>query len=450
MIAAIVNVLAFLIAISVLVAVHEFGHFLVGRWCGMKVLRYSIGFGKPLWSTVFGKDRTEFWVSAIPLGGYVKFLDEREGPVEPADEGRAFTHRPVPARIAVLLAGPLFNFLFAVVAYWALFVAGVPSAVPTVGEVRPGSYAAAAGLRQGDRILSIGGEEVADWQAAVVALFGEMVGDGRIPLEVEGEDGVPRELTIDVGEDAARLTEPNAFLTDALGFDAWQPPSVVDLVTDGGPAEAAGIRTGDRIMAIDGQPIADFGDLREVVAARPDETVTIRLERDGDTRTLEMTLGSREVDGRQVGVMGVGAQTSREYFYERQYGPLAAIGASVERTWDTTSFTVSMLARMVTGDVSVKNISGPINIAQYAGESATAGLDVFVNFLALVSISLGVLNLLPIPVLDGGQIVYQGVELVKGSPLSERAQIVGQQVGILALLILMTFAFYNDISRIIN
>lgn len=444
------DILAFVVAISVLVAVHEYGHFLVGRWCGMKVLRYSIGFGKPLWSTLFGKDRTEFWISAIPLGGYVKFLDEREGPVEAADRGRAFNHRPVPARIAVLVAGPLFNFLFALAAYWALFVAGVPTAVPTVGEVRPGSYAAEAGLRQGDRILAIGGDEVEDWQAAVVALFDEMVGDGRIPLEVEGEDGDVRELTIDVGDDAVRLTEPNALLIDSLGFDFWEPPAVLGFVDDGGPAADAGIRPGDRIAAIDGEPIADFGDLQHVVAARPGETVEVRLERGGETRTVEVTLGSREVDGATLGALGVGVQTTREYFYERRYGPLAAIGSSLERTVETTGFTVRMLAHMVTGDVSVKNISGPINIARYAGDSASAGPGAFLNFLAIVSISLGVLNLLPIPVLDGGQIVYQLVELVKGSPMSERAQLVGQQVGILALLILMTFAFYNDIAGMVG
>jgi regulator of sigma E protease len=448
--AAIVNILAFVVAISVLVAVHELGHFLVGRWCGMKVLRYSIGFGKPLWSTTFGRDRTEFWISAIPLGGYVKFADEREGPVDPGDRHRTFNARPVPARILVLLAGPGFNFLFAIVAYWALFVAGVPTAVPAVGEVRPDSYAARAGLEPGDRILAIGGDAVDDWQSALLAMFEEMVGDGEIPLEVEGEDGGVRELVIDVGKDAARLTVPDTPLNLSLGFRFWEPPARVAGVTDDGPAAAAGIRAGDRITEIAGYPVGDFGDLQRIVTARPGQTVPVRLERDGQELALELTLGSREIEGRAQGFMGVAAQAGSDYFYERRYGPLAAISEAAERTYRTTAFTVGMLARMVTGDVSVKNISGPLNIAQYAGDSAAAGLEPFLTFLALVSISLGVLNLLPIPVLDGGQIVYQLIELVKGSPLSERMQIVGQQVGILALLILMTFAFYNDIARILG
>ncbi|HLT89784.1 MAG TPA: RIP metalloprotease RseP [Woeseiaceae bacterium] len=443
------SILAFLVAISLLVAVHELGHFLVGRWCGMKVLRYSIGFGRPLWSTVLGKDRTEFWISAIPLGGYVKFLDEREGPVDPADRDRAFTRRPVPARIAVLLAGPGFNFLFAVLAYWALFVVGVPSMVPTVGEVRPASYAAEAGLERGDRLLEVGGRRVADWQAALIAMFEEMVGDGEIPLVVERE-GEERELVIDVGRDAARLTNPDVPLHEALGFGPWQPPAVVASVNEGGAAEAAGIEAGDRIVAVAGEPVADLGDLHRLVGARPGATVPVEVDRDGRLLTLEVTIEAREVAGEERGFLGVGIETPRELYYERRYGPVGALAASLDRTVETTVFTVRMLARMVVGDVSVRNLSGPFNIAQYAGASAAQGPDVFVSFLALVSLSLGVLNLLPIPVLDGGQIVYQLIELVKGSPLSERAQIIGQQIGLVVLLLLMTFAFYNDIARFLG
>ncbi|HZD54576.1 MAG TPA: RIP metalloprotease RseP [Woeseiaceae bacterium] len=446
--AALLNLLAFVVAISVLVAVHELGHFLVGRWSGMKVLRYSIGFGKPLWTRVFGRDRTEFCISAVPLGGYVKFLDEREGPIEAADRGRAFNHRPVPARIAVLLAGPLFNFLFAVVAYWVLFLGGVSSVTPAVGQVEPGSYAAEAGLRQGDRILRIGEEAPLDWQEALIAMFEEMIGDGRIPFEVEGEDGRIRHVVVDVGEDAVRLTEPGESLFFSLGFRPWQPPAVVGTVEEDSAAEAADLRSGDRITAIDGEPVRDFGDLRRIVAERPGRTVTIRLERDGGPRNFDATLGVREQDGARLGYLGIGPAPTPRYVHERQYGPLGALGASLGRTWDSTGFTIRMLARMVTGDVSVRNLSGPLSIAQYAGGSAAAGPGAFIDFLAVVSLSLGVLNLLPIPVLDGGQVVYQLIELVKGSPLSDRSQLVGQQVGIIALLILMSFAFYNDIARI--
>jgi regulator of sigma E protease len=445
-----INLLSFMVAISVLVAIHEFGHYLVGRLCGMKVLRFSIGFGKPLWTWIAGKDRTEYCISALPLGGYVKFLDEREGPVEPADQGRAFNHRPVPARIAVLFAGPFFNFLFAIVAYWVLFLNGIPTIKPAVGEVRPDSYAAAAGLEHGDRIVKVGEREATDWETALVAMLEELVADGTVTLDLEAEDGWEKSAVIRVGGDRARLTEPGV-LFDGLGFEPWQPPAVVGMVEEESAASAAGIVEGDRIVEIAGERILSFGDLQEVVAARPGETVNVRLIRNGEERVLEAELGSREVDGRQQGFMGIGIDAAAgDHWYVRKFGPFAAIGESIERTWNSTGFTVKMLARMVTGEVSIKNISGPINIAQYAGDSASAGMNAFLTFLALVSISLGVLNLLPVPILDGGQIVYQTVELVKGSPLSDRSQLVGQQVGILALLLLMSFAFYNDIARILN
>jgi regulator of sigma E protease len=447
--AALTNLVAFIVVISVLVAVHEFGHYLVGRLCGMKVLRFSIGFGKPIWTWRGGRDRTEYCISAIPLGGYVKFLDEREGPVDSADRGRAFNQRPVPARIAVLLAGPFFNFLFAVIIYWALFVQGMPTVRPAIGEVVPDSYAAAAGLEYGDRLLKVGEQEVTAWQSALVAIIDEMVDDGRVPLELAGVDGRVRSTVLDVGGDAARLTEPGA-LFEGLGFQPWQPPAVVDTVDEQGGAHAVGIVAGDRITQIAGEEVATFGDLQRIVEQHPGEQVTVKFERDGAVRTVDVQLGTAHRDGKTVGLMGVGVNAGAEHWYVRQFGPLAAIGESVEETWRSTGFTIRMLAGMVTGDVSFKNISGPIDIAQYAGDSAAAGLNPFVNFLALVSISLGVLNLLPIPVLDGGQIVYQTVELLKGSPMSERSQLVGQQVGILALLLLMSFAFYNDIARILS
>jgi regulator of sigma E protease len=443
------NLFYFVIAISVLVAVHEFGHYIVGRWCGMKVLRFSIGFGKPFLMRRAGKDDTEYCLSMIPLGGYVKFLDEREGPIDEADRGRAFTDRPVPQRIAVLLAGPAFNFAFAVIAYFALFVYGVPTVKPQIGDVVPGSYAADAGLDYGDQILSVDGRDVADWESALVGIMETMVADGRIEMRVESDDGRQRTAVIDVGDDRTRLTEPG-LLFDGLGFSPWQPPAVVGDLIEGGAAEAAGLQAGDRITGIAGETISSFADLSRVVSARPGETVEVRFVRDGRTETREVTLAAIEADGQQRGQLGISlSETDSDYWYLRQYGVPAAIGESIQQTWASTQFTINMFVRMLTGEVSVKNISGPINIAQYAGTSASAGLDQFLRFLALVSISLGVINLMPVPVLDGGQIVYQGVEWIKGSPLSMRAQVVGQQVGILALLLLMSFAFYNDIARLL-
>ena len=445
------SLLAFIVAISVLIAIHEYGHYIVGRWAGMKVLRFSIGFGRPIWRRVSGPDRTEYCVSAIPLGGYVRFLDTREGPIDAEDEGRAFNQRPIPWRIAVLVAGPLFNFVFAVAAYWALFVYGVPTMAAGVGVVEAGSYAEAAGLETGDRIVAVGDIETGSWESALVAIFEEMVDDGRVPLTLEDANGQQRSAMLDVGDDAARLTEPG-MLFDGFGFQPWRvsdAPAKLGDVQDGSGAARAGLLPGDTITAIDNEPIGNFSDLMAVVSARPDKTVPIEFDRGGKSITTQATIGAAERDGSQAGILGVTSSVDySEYYYLRKHGFLESAGHSIQRTVQETLFTVRMLGRMLTGDVSIKNISGPINIAQFAGQSAERGLDYYLGFLAIVSISLGVLNLLPVPVLDGGQIVYQLVEAVKGSPLSERAQIIGQQVGILALLILMSFAFYNDIARI--
>ena len=447
---ALTSLVAFIVAISILVAIHEFGHYIVGRWSGMKVLRFSIGFGKPIWSWVRGKDQTEYCISAIPLGGYVRFLDGREGPVEAQDEGRAFDHRPIPARIAVLLAGPLFNFLFAIFAYWVLFLSGIPTLQPAVGEVTPDSPAARAGLEFGDKIIAVGDVETADWESTLVNIFGQMVADGRVPLTLETDGGRHRQTTIVVGEDASRLTEPN-MLFEGLGFEPWQPPAIIGELIEDGAAAGAGLTIGDRITSVDGERIKSYGDLIGVVSVRAGANVAVEYERNGQSRSVDLVIGELEEDGVKRGLLGVRSSSDiGDYYYLRKYGPIESVTQAAQRTWTSTLFTLRMLGRMVTGDVSIKNISGPINIAQFAGDSAQRGLSEFLAFLALVSISLGVLNLLPVPVLDGGQIVYQTIELAKGSPLSERSQVIGQQFGILALILLMSFAFYNDISRLLS
>ena len=440
---AVTDLLAFIVAISVLVAVHEFGHYIVGRWTGMKVLRFSIGFGKPVWTHIAGKDRTEYCVSAIPLGGYVRFLDTREGPIDVADEGRAFNQRPIPARIAVLLAGPAFNFLFAIFAFWFLFMDGVPAIRPTVGEIAPNSYAEAAGLREGEQIVAIGDAEVLAWDGALIGLLDSLVSDSRIALTLEDEFGARRRAVIEVPDAAAAgLTEPGV-LFDGLGFKPGAAPVIIGNLQEGGAAIRAGLQDGDRIVAVDDIPIPDFRKLVEVVQAIPGKRVTIHYVRDQRRQSVIATLGERTIEGERQGFLGVGRLADN-------IGAAKSFVSALEQTWAKSVFTVQMLGRMLTGDVSIKNISGPINIAQFAGESAERGMAYFVNFLIIVSISLGVLNLLPIPVLDGGQIVYQLIELFKGGPMTERAQILGQQVGIFALLLLMSFAFYNDIARLLN
>ena len=439
---ALTNLLAFIVAISVLVAIHEYGHYIVGRWTGMKVLRFSIGFGKPIWSWVRGADKTEYCISAIPLGGYVRFLDGREGPVAPEDEGRAFDHRPIPARIAVLFAGPLFNFMFAIFAYWLISMDGVPALRPAIGEVAPQSYAADAGLETGDQIVAVGDTETSSWQQALMAMFDNMVTDGRIPMTLENLQGRQRQAVIQIGADSTRLTEPG-LLFDGIGFKPGSPPVVLDDPIENEAAAAAGMRKGDRVVSVDRQPILGFGDLVNAVTDRPGERVEIGAIREGRVERFSVVIGIREVEGNTSGFLGVRAMLD-------ELGPIEAVPNAFQETWSQTMFTLRMLGRMVTGDVSIKNISGPINIAQFAGESAQRGLRNFLGFLAMISISLGVLNLLPVPVLDGGQIVYQTIEAAKGSPLSERSQIVGQQFGILALIVLMSFAFYNDIARILG
>ncbi len=436
------NLVSFIVAISVLVAIHEYGHYIVGRWCGMKVLRFSIGFGKPIATWVGGKDKTEYCLSAIPLGGYVRFLDGREGEVAAEDQGRAFDHRPVPARIAVLLAGPAFNLIFAVVAYWFLTMDGMPAIRPAVGDIEPQSYAAAAGLQKGDWIVAVGDNDVRDWNSALMTMIDEMSGSGAIPLTLEDPQGARREVSIQVGSDSSRLTEPG-LIFDGLGMRPGSPPVFIGNLVEAGAAADAALEIGDRIVQVDDSPILGFGDLIEAVSPRAGDRVRIDYVRNGTRKSTYATLGAHEVEGERRGLLGVGSLMDEP-------GAVESIGLAVAKTWNTTKFTFQMLGRMVTGSVSIKNISGPINIAQFAGSSAERGFNQFLEFLALVSISLGVLNLLPVPVLDGGQIVYQTVELLKGSPMSERSQILGQQFGILALILLMSFAFYNDITRVLG
>ena len=452
----ITSVLAFLVAIAILVAVHEWGHYIVARLVGVKVLRYSIGFGKPLWLRRWGPDQTEYCVSAIPFGGYVRLLDERDGEVDPAQLGRAFNRQSVPARIAILFAGPALNFVFAVLAYWVMFVSGVPGLKPVVGEVEPQSMAAVAGLRMNDQLIAVGDRPVATWDGTVIALLDELLGHGDLRLEVRGQAGDSRLIVLPTAGRVAELTEPGA-LFDGIGMRPWAPAiePVFDEILPGGAAEAAGFEPGDRVLAADGIAISRWSDWVELVRSRPGEALDVDVQRNGRTVAVALRVGEQvDESGNTVGRIGASVRVPPDLYAEmratQRYSPLPAFLAAAEKTWDMGELTVRMIARMLTGDVSVKNISGPINIAQYAGYSASSGLSSFIGFLAIVSISLGILNLLPVPMLDGGQIVYQLAEGIKGSPMSERAQLIGQQMGILLLIMLMSFAFYNDISRLLG
>jgi len=448
---------AFIIAIGVLVAVHEFGHYWVARRLGFKVLRFSVGFGRPL-AKFIGRDadRIEYVIAAIPLGGYVRLLDEREAPVPPEDLPRAFNRRPPLARIAVLLAGPLFNFLFAIFAFWLVFMQGVPGLKPVIGEVAPGSFAAAADLRALDRIERVGDDEAGTRQAAVLGILDHLVADGEVPLTVRDERGAVRNLLIAVPEERRRaLTEPGTLLA-GLGFSFWYPPQpvVVTELTPGSPAERAGIRAGDRIESVDGEAVDDFQRFVARIEARAGRATELTATRGGRAIAFELVPDRIVENGREIGRIGLGSRGPADLRFPSEmqtierHGPIAAVRVAVAETWQKSALTVRFLWKMVTGDVSTRNISGPINIAQFAGLTASEGLIYYLSFLALVSISLAVLNLLPVPVLDGGQIAYQLVEMVKGAPLSMEAQVLGQKVGIAMLAVLMGFAFYNDITQL--
>ena len=449
-------ILAFVVAIGILVAVHEFGHFWVARRLGIRVLRFSIGFGKPLWQRVAGADQVEYVIAAIPLGGYVKLLDEREGNVLPSEASRAFNRQPIWKRILVLLAGPAFNLIFAVAAYWVLFAAGVPALKPIVGDVAPDSIAARAGLKYEDLILSIGGEPVPTLEAALLGTLNDLIDDGDITMRVRGIDGAERELTLHTGEQRRSLTQADTMLA-GLGFDFWRPrlPAVIGSVVEGSAAAKADLRAGDRILEFDGQPVSDFSQLVRLVAPSGNRTVDLTVSRDGATLQVPITVSEEVIGGQKVGRLGVwpGGEPLAsgikpdDMLTLQKYGPIAAVGQAATKTWDTSIFTLRIVGRIVIGDVSLKNLSGPISIAETTGFAVRQGWRTFLSTLALISISLGVLNLLPIPILDGGQVVYQLVELVKGGPVSERAQLFGQQIGIAMLILMMTLAFYNDIAR---
>jgi regulator of sigma E protease len=448
-------ILWFIVAVGLLVTVHEFGHYWVARRLGFKVLRFSVGFGKPLLSRVAGPDRTEYVLAAIPLGGYVKLLDEREGPVPTEDLARSFTRRPPWQRIVVLLAGPAFNIVFAILVLWGMLWAnGVTEVKPVVGDVLQSSPAAVAGLRSGDEIRAINGSPVTGQRDVVFGLLDAMSSRGEADLTVRGADGGSHvdKLIVADPEQRKRLTEPSE-LFHGLGFQFWVPsiPAVLGQVLPDGPAARAGLKAGDQVLAIDGTPVSDFRDIVSRIGSRPGETVTITYRRAGVEHTVSVQAASEEEGGgKRVGRIRV-KQPPVAYppnlLLHTDLAPVEALKSASAEAWNMTALQARLFWRMVLGQVSLKNLSGPLSIAEFAGDSAEAGVASFMGFLVLISLSLGFLNLLPIPILDGGQIVFQLVEWLKGSPLSERAQAFGQQVGFALLILLMGVALFNDIAR---
>ncbi|MGX1173261.1 site-2 protease. Metallo peptidase. MEROPS family M50B [Pseudomonas sp. NFIX10] len=440
-----------LVALGVLVTFHEFGHFWVARRCGVKVLRFSVGFGMPLlrWHD---KKGTEFVVAAIPLGGYVKMLDEREGEV-PADQlDQSFNRKTVRQRIAIVAAGPIANFLLAMVFFWGLAMLGSEQVRPVIGGVEAGSVAARAGLGAGQEIVAIDGEPTSGWAAVNLQLVRRLGESGSLQLMVREQGSTvdsPRELILDNWLKGADEPDP----IRSLGIRPWRPalPPILAELDPKGPAQTAGLKTGDRLLALDGQPVSDWQQVVDSVRVRPDTKIVLRIERDGAPIDVPVTLAARGESKAPTGYLGAGVKAvdwPPEMIREVSFGPVAAIGEGARRTWTMSILTLDSLKKMLFGELSVKNLSGPITIAKVAGASAQSGVADFLNFLAYLSISLGVLNLLPIPVLDGGHLLFYLIEWARGRPLSDRVQGWGIQIGISLVVGVMLLALVNDLGRL--
>ncbi|MCX4193353.1 RIP metalloprotease RseP [Methylophaga sp. OBS1] len=437
----------FLIALSLLIVIHEYGHFWVARRCGVKVLRFSVGFGKPLWSRL-GRDGTEHVIAPIPLGGYVKMLDEREGNVPENELGQAFNRQSLPKRMAIVVAGPAANLAFAVMAYWFLFVVGIPGIKPIVAEVAPQSIVAQAGMVSGDEILQIDGRDTPTWNSAFKALLRH------------AEQGDQAQLTVASGgtQQTYGVTIPQLAIDEAgrlfseLGMTPLRPDiaPVLEQIVPDSPAAEAGLQAGDRLLTANGKELNNWNDWVELIQQNADETIPITIRRGDSVQPLSLSPEAGEDGKGRIGA-GVDTDFSRlpaELQSELRYDPVTALKEAVVQTWLFTSSTLSSLWGMLTGDVSTDNLGGPISIAQIAGSSAEQGLISFVSFLAMISITLGILNLLPIPMLDGGHLLMFIIEAMRGKPLPDEVQIRGQQIGLFLLLMLMFLAFFNDLSRL--
>lgn len=443
------TVLSFLVMIGILVVVHEYGHYLAARLSGVKVLKFSVGFGKPLISRRLGQDQTEWVVSALPLGGYVKMLDEREGDVAREEAHRAFNRATVWRRMAIVIAGPLANFLLAVIVFWALFIHGVPALKPVVGEPDQQTPAAQAGLRNGDEIVSVNGQRVETFADLQMALLESAVNKEKAAVELA--NGEQRELDfslVETGdmEDSAK----------SLGIVPFTPDlaPVVGRLEPGGVAEKSGLKPGDRILSVNGRAIQTWQDFSKQVRAFPDKEIEVALESGQTSRSIRMTPARASDKGTEIGRVGAGPKVDPALFEalrtEQRYGPVVALGQAMIKTWDTTVFSLKMLGRMVIGQVSWRNLSGPISIADYAGQTAQQGWLSFFGFLAVISIGLGVINLLPIPLLDGGHLMYYIFEVFRGRPVSERVLDIGARIGMAMLGTLIFMALYNDILRVLT
>ncbi len=448
------TLVSFLLALGILISVHEFGHFWVARRLGVKVLRFSIGFWRPLWRRVGRVDGTEYVIAAVPMGGYVKMLDEREGKVAPEERHRAFNRQGLGTRTAIVVAGPLFNLLFAVLAYWGILVVGESGTRPVIGTVAEGSIAAKAGFQRGDQILLVGERATPTWEAVLTAFMGGVLDEEDLPVDVRDASGAKQTRWFDA-QALADLPEDPAVLSQ-IGLSPLRPPlpPVIGELVPGESAAAAGLRVGDRILRVEGEAVDTWEAWVGWVRSHPEQALGVEIEREGARLRMEVTPRAITQGGERIGRIGAGVAVppghGDEYRILVRLGPVEALGEALRKTYEMSRLMLRVLGRMLIGRASVEHLSGPISIAESAGKSASNGPGYFIKFLAVVSISLGVLNLLPIPVLDGGHLLYFLIEAVKGSPLSERVQLQGQRIGMAFLLMLMGLALYVDLGRLLG
>lgn len=450
--------LAFILTLGILVTVHEYGHFQVARWCGVKVLKFSVGFGKPIWSKKIGHDQTEFIIAAIPLGGYVKMLGEEQfsdgEDLTKQDMSRAFSQQSLAKRMAIVLAGPMANLLLAVILYWALFMTGTVGIKPFIGDVLENSPAAASQIHSGDMIQKVNGKDVASWQDVRWLLLNESLKSSSVEMQVidsRQQIHLHQITTAGLNDD-----ETNVDILQKLGLTVYQPkvPARIGQIVKNSPADSAGLQVGDLVLAINDKQIADWEAMVQEVRQHPAKKLEVLVQRDSKEYRLNITPEAATEGGKAVGRIGAGFKAEPaqldQYFVTQHFTIVEALAKSVEKTWETSVFSLKMLGNMLIGNVSWKGMSGPVTIASYAGQSANMGIKVFIGFLALVSISIGILNLLPIPVLDGGHFMYYMVEFFTGKPVSEAVINIGQRVGIFVLGWMMMLALYNDMNRLIT
>ncbi|MDN3682709.1 sigma E protease regulator RseP [Vibrio tapetis subsp. quintayensis] len=446
------NLASFIVALGVLVAVHEFGHFWVARKCGVQVLKFSIGFGKSLWSKT-GKDGTEYSIAIIPLGGYVKMLDGRVDDITEQEKSQAFNHKKLWQRAAIISAGPVFNFVFALFAYWVVFLIGVPAVKPVIGQVTPHSIVAQAGIETGMELKAVSGIKTADWESVNMQLISH-IGDDLMTLTVTSDDaiGVEQVKKVDIRDWSFDPEKESPMST--LGFVPFRPEVSTTLahIGEGGAAEKAGLQVGDVILAANGNKITDWQQMVEVIRSNANTPVSVTVDRVGQTVKLELIPDSKQVsDGKSIGFAGIApevAEWPENYRFELKYGVFESIGKAVDKTGQIISLTFSMLKKLVVGDVGIENLSGPISIAKGAGATADYGLVYFLSFMALISVNLGIINLLPLPVLDGGHLLFLAIEAVIRRPVPEAVQEVGYRIGGAIIMSLMVVALFNDFTRL--